>query len=553
MSGGSAKRPRTGGAALVETLAAHGVDTVFGVPGESYLAVLEALRAARRTIRFVVTRHESGAAFAACAQGRLTGRPGIAFVTRGPGATNAAIGVHVARQDSVPLLLFVGQVPTAQRGREAFQEVDYRGMFGPLAKAVFEPQAPREVAPAAAEAHRIALDGRPGPVVVSLPEDATEGTAGESPVPEPAPRRPRPPATDALRATAARLAAARTPVVIAGEQVSFEGANARLAAFAEAQACGVLSAFRRQGVLPCAHPSCLGMLGLALAPYQEALLKEADLVLALGTRLDLATTVDDAVLRESRFTIHVHPDREALAAAGAELRIHADSAPTLDGLLATVTPAPPERRAWLAAHRAAFEAYRRGDGAPALGVVDLAAVVRTLAETLPADATIVNDAGNFSTWLHRHHPYEHPLAQAAPACGAMGYAVPGAVGAQLARPDARVVALVGDGGFGMTGQELITAVSNRLPIVVLVCDNAAYGTIAMHQYRRHGREATYGVALDSPDFAAAARAWGASAWTVETTDAFAPALAQALDAGGPALIHLKTDLRDLAASGQKMV
>ncbi len=551
--GGLSNSATSGGDALVATLLEHGVDTAFGVPGESYLAVLEALREARERLRFVVTRHESGATFAACAYGRLARKPGIAFVTRGPGATNGAIGLHTARQDSVPLVLFIGQVPSSQRGREAFQEIDYHRMLGPLTKAVFEPQAPQEVAAATAEACAIAMDGRPGPVAVSLPEDVTEGEAGDAAIPAPRPRRTRPPAPEAVQEIVALLAAAERPIAIAGEQVCFQGANGALAAFAEAHGCGVISAFRHQGVVPAAHPAYLGSLGLAPAPYQETMLAQADLVLALGTRLDLATTLDDDVVRDARLMVHVYPDADALAAAGAGVQVCADVLPVLDGLVAAAPEAvPAARRAWLAAQRAGYEAFRRDAAAAPLGSVDLAAVVGVLAERVPADATIVNDAGNFSTWLHRHYAYEHPLSQAAPAVGAMGYGVPGAIGAQLARPGKRVVALVGDGGFGMTGQETITAVANRLPIVVLVCDNGTYGTIAMHQYNRYGADATYGVALHSPDFAAAARAWGADAWTVETTEAFAPALSQALAAEGPALIHLKTDLRDLAASGAKM-
>ena len=316
---------------------------------------------------------------------------------------------------------------------------------------------------------------------------------------------------------------------------------------------GVFSSFRQQGVVPCAHPAYLGTLGLALPPYQEKLLDEADLILALGARLDLATTVDDRVIHEARFVVHVYPDADALAAAGTGLQVCSDIAPVLDGLIAAAPEAPPSSRsAWRTAQRAVFDGFRQESAGPALGAVDLATVVQTLADRVPQDATIVNDAGNFSTWLLRHFPYEHPLAQAAPSVGAMGYGMPGAIGAQLARPGKRVVALAGDGGFGMTGQELITAVGNRLPIVVIVCDNSVYGTIAMHQYGRYGADATYGVALNSPDFAAAARAWGADAWTVETTEAFAPALDGALATEGPALIHLKTDIRDLAASGAKM-
>ena len=548
-----ANRAYTGGDALVATLLDHGVDTAFGVPGESYLAVLEALRAAQDRIRFVITRHESGATFAACAYARLARKPGVAFVTRGPGATNGSIGIHTARQDSVPLVLFIGQVPSDQRGRESFQEIDYHRMLGPMTKAVFEPHSPHEVAAAAAEAFAIAVDGRPGPVAVALPEDVTEGETDEAPAPQPRARRAVLPAPDDISAIAERIAQAERPVAIAGEMVGFEGANEALAAFAEAYGVGVFSSFRQQGVVPCAHPAYLGTLGLALPPYQEALLGEADLMLALGTRLDLATTVDDRVIHEARFVVHVYPDADALAAAGAGLQVCADVGPVLDGLIAAAPEAPPApRSAWRAAQRAVFDGFRQESAGPALGSVDLAAVVQTLADRVPEDATIVNDAGNFSTWLLRHFPYEHPLAQAAPSVGAMGYGVPGAIGAQLARPGKRVVALAGDGGFGMTGQELITAVGNRLPIVVLVCDNGTYGTIAMHQYGRYGADATYGVALHSPDFAAAARAWGAEAWTVETTEDFAPALEQALAADGPALIHLKTDIRDLAASGAKM-
>ncbi|MCY4479560.1 MAG: thiamine pyrophosphate-binding protein [Rhodospirillales bacterium] len=548
-----ANRAYTGGDALVATLLDHGVDTAFGVPGESYLAVLEALRAAQERLRFVITRHESGATFAACAYARLARKPGVAFVTRGPGATNGSIGIHTARQDSVPLVLFIGQVPSDQRGRESFQEIDYHRMLGPMTKAVFEPHTPHEVAAAAAEAFAIAVDGRPGPVAVALPEDVTEGETHEAPAPQPRARRAVLPAPDDIRAIAERIAQAERPVAVAGEMVGFEGANEALAAFAEAYGVGVLSSFRQQGVVPCAPPAYLGTLGLALPPYQEDLLAEADLLLALGTRLDLATTVDDRVIHEARFVVHVYPDADALAAAGAGLQVCADVGPLLDGLVAAAPEAPPApRSAWRAAQRAAFDGFRHESAGPALGTVDLASVVQTLAERVPQDATIVNDAGNFSTWLLRHFPYEHPLSQAAPSVGAMGYGVPGAIGAQLARPGKRIVALAGDGGFGMTGQELITAVGNRLPIVVLVCDNGIYGTIAMHQYNRYGADATYGVALHSPDFAAAARAWGADAWTVETTEAFAPALEGALAAEGPALIHLKTDMRDLAASGAKM-
>ncbi len=543
-----------GGEALVATLRAHGVDTAFGIPGESYLAVLEALRAERDRLRFVLTRHESGASFAACAYGRLTGRPGAVFVTRGPGATNASIGIHTARQDSVPLLLFIGQVPTSQRGREAFQEVDYAQMLGPLTKRVLEPGGPQEVAQMTAEAHAIALEGRPGPVAVVLPEDVTEGDAGAVAVPRPAPRAALAPDPEDVDAVVALLEAAQHPVVLAGEQVSFDGANDALGRLAEAYGCGVFGGFRRQGVLASSHPAWLGYFGLALQAYQADIWSEVDLVLALGTRLDLATTLDDTLIRADQTLVQAFPDAEVLAVCGARVGLCADAAPTIEALLDRAPDAPPAgRAAWVAAQHARFEAARTGDPGPPLGAVDMRAVTLAVAERLPQDATIVNDAGNFSTWVHRHYPYADALSQAAPAAGAMGYAVPGAVGAKLACPERTVVAFVGDGGFSMTGQELITAVVEDLPLVVVVCDNAGYGTIAMHQFRRYGADATYAIALDNPDFAAAARAWGAAAWTVETTDAFAPAFDEAVACGRPALIHVKTDLRDLAASGLKLV
>lgn len=542
-----------GGQALVATLLNHDLTAGFCLPGESYLEVIEALRVARDRFRLVNTRHEAGASFAACAYGRLTGRPGIAFVTRGPGATNASIGIHTAQQDSCPMVLFVGQVPVAELGREAFQEVDYRRMFGGMAKAVFEPTTPSAVAADTAAALALAVDGRPGPVIVSLPEDATEGEAGEVAIPSPTARRALVPDAATLDRIAAALKAAKAPLILAGEQIGFEHANEKLVTLAERTGAGVVVAFRRQGHMPSDHDAYLGHVGLALAPYQRELMAEVDVVLALGSRLDGATTLDFSLFRPDQTVIQVFPERETVARSGATLGIVGDVRPTIDGLLARLGEAPSNARvAWRARWRDKAVAHMTPGASDALGRVDMTAVMQVLATRLPADVTITNDAGNFSTWVHRYLPFRQPFSQAAPSCGAMGYSVAGALGAAVARPGKTVVSMVGDGGFLMTGQELITAVEHDLPIKVIVCDNAAYGTIAMHQQRRFGAGHLHAIHMKSPDFAAAARAWGAFAVTVEDTAGFAPALEAALAHAGPALLHVKTDLRDLAASGLKL-
>ncbi|MGH6719288.1 MAG: thiamine pyrophosphate-binding protein, partial [Alphaproteobacteria bacterium] len=322
-----------GGDALVATLVAHGVDTAFCVPGESYLAVLEALRQNANRVRLVVTRHESGATYAACGYGRIARRPGVAFVTRGPGATNASIGIHCAKQDSVPLVLFVGQVPTDQRDRESFQEIDYRAMFQPMAKAVFEPSAPGQVAEVTARALRIAMAGRPGPVVVSLPEDVTEGDAGDGPVPQPKPRPTAAPTADAVTEAQRRIAAARCPLVLAGEMIGFERAQPELVRFVAASGAGVVAAFRCQDSFPNDHPAYLGHFGIGRPPYQKELWAACDLLIVAGNRLDGITTEDYRLPRPDQTVIAIHPDADVHARGRApEVAIAADMAPTLTAL-----------------------------------------------------------------------------------------------------------------------------------------------------------------------------------------------------------------------------
>jgi acetolactate synthase-1/2/3 large subunit len=546
-----------GGEALVATLLEHGVDTGFCVPGESYLTVLEALRQARGRLRLVVNRHESGAAFAAEAYAKATAKPGIAFVTRGPGAANASIGLHTAKQDSTPLVLFIGHVPTGEMGREAFQEIDYPTAFGPLTKRVIEVLRPGDVADATADALHEALAGRPGPVAVVLPEDVTAGESDAVQIPLLQPRAALLPDPDAVAAAARLIDAARHPVVIAGEQVNFEGAHGALARFAEACGAGVVSAFRRQDTLPHEHAANLGHFGLRLTPYQEKFWPDVDLVILAGARPDGATLQGFSLLRADQRVIHIYPEDAAFAQTSPHAALAADIAPSLEALGERLQGAPSNSRlAWRAArHREHIAHATPGldKAAQCLGAVDMAEIIAMLRRRLAEDSCIVNDSGAFAGWLHRHFAYRAPRSQFAACLGAMGYAVPGAIGVQLARPESQVVALVGDGGFLMTGQEIVTGVQQNLPFTVLLFDNGMYGSIATHQYRRGGREAMYGTVMNSPDFAALAKAYGAAAWYVNSTEEFADALDAALaEDSRPSLLHIKTDMRNLSAGGPQM-
>lgn len=545
-----------GGEALVATLLSHGASTGFCVPGESYLTVLEGLRVARDRFRLVLCRHESTVTMAADAYAKATGEVGIGFVTRGPGATNASIGLHTAKQDSSPIVLFIGHVPTAEMGREAFQEIDYPVAFGPLTKAVIEVMKPEDTAQATADALRIALDGRPGPVAVVLPEDVTEEEAGDVAIPQPTPRTPHLAEAAQLEAAAAIIEGARHPVIITGELVGLERAHGALGEFAETIGAGVACTFRRQDVLPLDHPSNFGQFGLSLAPFQKNFWPDVDTVIIAGARPDGVSIQDYTLLRDDQAVIHIYPDADVFRQTNPRIGIDGDLKPTLEALTARLGGGVSnERLEWRAAQHEAYMAYATGDDekAKAQGAVDMRAVVGILADHLPSGAAVVNDSGAFASWLHRHYPYDTPFSQFAACLGAMGYGMPGAIGAKLARPDHPVVAMIGDGGFLMTGQEIVTAVQQHLPIVVVVCDNGMYGSIATHQYRRGGMDALHGTVMNSPDFAALARAYGAKAWTVEETAAFGPALDAALAVDdGPTLIHLKTDMRDLNAAGPQM-
>jgi len=535
-----------GGAALVETLLAWNVDTAFSVPGESYLPILAAIQRAGNRMRLVTPRHESGVTFAAEAYGKLTGRPAACFLSRGPGATNASIGVHVAKQDSTPLLLVIGHVPTPSIGKESFQEIDYHHMFGKVAKAVIEPRYSWQVAEATARALRLTTSGRPGPVVLIMPKDVTEGDAGDVAIPQPKPRASAGPEPKALARAAALIDAAQRPIVIAGETVATEGAHAALAAFAEASGVAVCAAYRRQDTMTNDHPAYAGHFEINRVAYQEQAWAECDLVIAMGARLEGITTQDFSMIRPDQKLIHVFPDEDSLALWQSDVAIAADAKPTLEALAGAVTAPSADRLAWRDRLHAAQQEFVVPGEIKVHGAVDLARVVEAMQAALPDDAVVITDSGTFARWVHRYYRFRKPHTQAGPMAGAMGYAVPGAIGAAMARPEAPVVTFCGDGGFLMTGQEMVAAVQHGLPIKVIVCDNEAWGSILVSQQKRYGQAGEFATRIESPDFAAVGRGYGAFAATVERTADFAPAFAAALAHDGPALIHLKLDSRDVS-------
>jgi acetolactate synthase-1/2/3 large subunit len=529
---------------LVDCLAAHGTTHVFCVPGESYLAVLDALADVRDQIQLVVCRHEAAAANMAVAHGKLTGRPGVCFVTRGPGATHASIGVHTAQQDSAPMLLFVGQIARGDRGRGAFQEVDYAAVFGTLAKLAFEIDEADRMAEQVDRAFSVAVAGRPGPVVIALPEDMLVEDAG--------PRLPSPTAPSSAALTAetlkvieTRLAAAERPLMILGGVGWTEQALDGLAAWAEGLQLPVALSFRRKDLLDNDHPCYIGDLGLGPNPGLLDCVRQADLILAIGARLGDNPTQGysllDPTLTAERL-IHIHASGEELgrvwpaAVAGV-----ADSAQAAIQISAVrIARTWPE---WRAAGRVSYEAFTRPIAVE--GPVNLSEVYAHMAEVLPADAIVCNGAGNYAAWLHRFYRHRRLGTQLAPTSGAMGFGFPAAIGAKLIYPEREVVALAGDGCFQMALQELATAVQYDARVVVVVVDNGSYGTIRMHQEREYPGRIS-GTDIVNPDFTALALAYGAHAATVERTEDFPAAFATARAAGRPALIHLKTSVEQIA-------
>jgi acetolactate synthase I/II/III large subunit len=533
--------PRTGGQILVANLLAQGADLAFCVPGESYLPVLDALYDARDRLRLIVCRQEGGAAYMAEAYGKLTGRPGIALVTRGPGASNAAVGIHTAAQDSSPMIVFVGQVGSDFADREAFQEIDYRRMYGSSVKWVAQIDRADRIPEYVARAFRVAQSGRPGPVVLALPEDMLVSSAAvdDAARVEPTTLHPAPEAIAALRA---KLETARRPLVLAGGSGWNERACADLARFVAANALPVACAFRNQDLVDNRDEHYAGEVSIGPNPKLAARVRDADLLLVIGERLGEMVTSGYTLLsvpNPAQTLVHLHPGADELGKVYQPSLAIAASLPAACAALADMPPiAAPGWAGSAAEAHAEYLAWQSPRPMP--GELDLWQVVGFLRDRLPEDAILVNGAGNYATWLHRLYRYPRYRTQLAPYSGSMGYGVPAAIAAKAVCPERIVVSWNGDGCFLMNGQELATAVQYGLNVIFVVVDNGMYGTIRMHQ-EKHYPGRVYGTDLVNPDFAALARAYGARGESVNRTVEFAPAFERALAHDGPSLLHLRID------------
>ncbi len=537
----------TGGRLLVDCLIEQGCDRIFTVPGESFLAVLDALHDSPQ-IETVICRQEGGAAFMACADGAMTGKPGVCFVTRGPGATNASIGAHVAFQDSQPMLLFIGDVDRGMKDREGFQEVDFSTMFAPLAKLVLRIDDARRIPEYVARAWATAIAGRPGPVVIALPEDmlldAVSGLVPRPPVTRPA----QAVCADAMGTLMRMLEDACAPIAIIGGAGWHAKAREHFTSFAERIGLPVAGAFRRQDAIPNSSKAWAGNLGYGPNSKLVERIKQADLVLVVGARMGEATTDSYTLVtpdHPGQTLIHIHPDPDELGrvyradlAICADMAEFAEAADLWDDDIVPFDAGAEAHAQWLDWSTPQPNGHR----------LDMGQVVATMRRELADDAIICNGAGNFSGWWHRFWHYNGFPSQLAPTAGAMGYGVPAAVAAAKRFPDRTVIALAGDGDFLMNGQELATAVQYGCDLLVVLVDNGAYGTIRMHQEREFP-ERVSGTVLHNPDFAALARAYGGWAERVESNAEFDAALAQAKSRKGLRLLHLVIDIEQLSAGG----
>ena len=537
---------RTGGEILVDNLVIHGATIGFGVPGESYLAVLDALYG-RDDFRFVTCRQEGGAAMMADAVGKLTGRPGVCFVTRGPGATNASPGVHIAEHDSTPMILLIGQVARSQRDRGAFQEVEYRRHFADMAKWVAEINDARRLPEYISRAFHTATSGRPGPVVLSLPEDMLHDQVEAT---DPAPFsivEPAPPAEDIDRFTDMLTLAARPLVLLGGGGWSPTSCK-ELARFAEAWNLPVGAGFRAQDRLDNNHPNYVGDVGIGPNPKLAERVQSADLLIALGSRLGEMTTSGYTLVKPpqpKQALVHVFPEASEIGRTFyPALGIHAAPGPFLRAVNAR-NARPGRWGTWTAEARDEYEAWN-GNLPNVPGTLSMPEVVAWLRDRLPRDTVICNGAGNFSMWMHRFYRYGSYRSQLAPTSGSMGYGTPAAVAAKLVAPERLVIALAGDGDFLMNGQELATAIQYDVPVIIILVNNGMYGTIRVHQERAFpGRPS--GTGLHNPDFAALSRAYGAHGEVVSHTHEFPGAFERARKAGKAALIELRVDPEAISA------
>ncbi len=529
---------KSGGQHVVESLIANGVDRLFCVPGESYLAVLDAL--VDSNIDVITCRQEGGAAMMADAHSKLTGKTGICFVTRGPGATNASAGVHVASQDSTPMILFIGQVARVHLGKEAFQEIDYTQFFGGIAKAVFQPMSAAEIPVAVANAFHVSQSGRMGPVIVALPEDIlTELADGTAIIATP--EHPTP-TVENIAAMAAMLAAAAQPIAILGGSGWTERSIGEFRAFAEKWCLTVAVSFRRQMLFDHKHPNYAGDIGIGINPKLRKRIDDADLILLVGGRLGEMPSQGYELLtipRPKQQLIHIHSGAAEIGKIyNIDLGIVSTPANFSAALTALLPPTSRSNEAAIEAHAD----YSKWSTPPIKqpGTLNMAEIMNWLEDNIAPDTIMTNGAGNYATWLHRFHRFQRFATQAAPTSGSMGYGLPAAVAAALAFPDRQTVCFAGDGCFMMHGQEFATAVKYKLPVIVLVINNNMYGTIRMHQERDYPARVS-ATALTNPDFAALARAYGGYGETVKATNEFGAAFERAKASLLPSILELQID------------
>ena len=531
---------RSGGQVLVDQLINQGVTDAFCVPGESYLAVLDALYLKRNQVSLYVARQDGGAAFMAEAYGKATGKPGICFVTRGPGATNASIGVHTAFQDSTPMILFIGQVGGDMVDREAFQEMDYRRMFGQMSKWVAQIDRAERIPEYVARAFQIACSGRPGPVVLALPEDMLIDSVDVIDAQKVIFPKNRP-TVKSIKEVEKLFVKSKKPLVILGGSGWSERACDLVKIFVENNHLPVGCSFRRQDLFDNRHPNYVGDIGIGINPKLAEMVKESDLLLVIGARLGEMTTSGYTLVETptpKQKLIHIHPGLEELGRVfQGSVLINSDIEEAINAL-ASIPAMESNWKDWLTQGHESYLKNIIPQASP--GNVDLGQVMVALRDLLPADSVITNGAGNFSGWIQRYWQYSGCRTQVAPTNGAMGYGVPSGVAAKVAFPNKLVVSVSGDGCFLMNGQEIATAIQYNLKIVFIVFDNGMYGTIRMHQERDYP-EHVYGTDLKNPDFAALARSYGLYAETINTTEEIRGAFMRCIDQAVASLIHIKVD------------
>ncbi|MEO7728799.1 MAG: thiamine pyrophosphate-binding protein [Burkholderiales bacterium] len=531
---------RTGGQLIVDALKVHGVDMAFGVPGESYLSVLDAFYDSRDAIKFVICRQEGGASNMAEAYGKLTGRPGICFVTRGPGATNASIGIHTAFQDSTPLILFIGQIDSEYTERESFQEIDYRRMYGQMTKWVAQIDRADRVPEMVSHAFHLAVSGRPGPVVLALPEDMQTATATVADTAR-YQRVAAHPGADDMNKLRDMLAQAQRPFVMVGGGGWNRKASEDIQAFAEANSLPVACTYRCQDLFDNRHPNYVGDVAVGMNPAIEQRIRNADLLLAVGPRLGEWTTINYTLVdipRPKQKFVHVHAGAEELGRVyQGELLMNSG----MPEFAAAARALAPVKAPWVDSTKAArseYDAWQKPVTVP--GTLNMSEVILYLKKRLPPESILTNGAGNFTLWPHRFYQYTGFRTQLGPTSGAMGYGVPAGVAAKLVHPDRPVIAFAGDGDFLMNGQELATAAQYNAKVIFIVVNNGTYGTIRMHQ-EKHYPGRVSGTSLVNPDFAALARAYGLHGEVVEKTADFEAAFERAWNAKTAALLELRVD------------